>query len=80
MLLSRTVERAGLAMLRWGSKRPVLLLEPPSWTVQYLRPLPPAKLPNVVSPVGLVGVWLIRRANPLAIINASGAAIKVTLP
>ena len=37
--MSRTIENIGLTMLRWGSKRPVLLQRPPSWTVQYLRPL-----------------------------------------
>lgn len=80
MPLSRTAERVGLTMLRWGSKRPILLLEPPSWTVQYLKPLPPGRMPVEVSPVGRAGMWLIRRANPLAYFNASGAAIKVTLP
>jgi len=80
MPLSRTAERIGLTMLRWGSKRPILLLEPPSWTVQYLKPLPPTKAPLQVSPIGRAGMWLIRKANPLAYVNSAGAAIKVTLP
>ena len=80
MDLSRKVERVGLALLRWGSKRPVLLLEPPSWTVKYLKPLPPSPMPVELNNVGKAGVWLIRRANPLAYVNATGTAIKVTLP
>ena len=80
MHLSRTAERIGLTMLRWGTKRPVLLIEPPSWTVQYLNPIAPCPLPSSVSPVGKAGAWIIRRANPLAYINSNGSAIKVTLP
>ena len=80
MLLSKTAERIGLTMLRWGTKRPVLLVQPPSWTVQYLKPIAPGPLPGHVSPVGKAGAWIIRRANPLAYINPSGNAIKVTLP
>lgn len=80
MHLSRTAERIGVTMLRWGSRRPVFLVEPPSWTVQYLKPLAPAPLPSSVSPIGKAGAWIIRRANPLAYINPNGAAIKVTLP
>ena len=45
MPLSRTVERVGVKMLRWGTTRPVFLMEPPSWTVSYLEPLAPAPLP-----------------------------------
>ena len=80
MPLSRTVERVGVRMLRWGTSRPVFLMEPPSWTVSYLEPLAPAPLPVSLSPVGRAGVWMIRRANPLAYINARGSAIKVVLP
>ena len=80
MNLSRTAERVGVKMLRWGTKRPVFLMEPPSWTVRYLEPLAPAPLPVDLSPVGKAGVWIIRRANPLAYINSNGAAIKVVLP
>ena len=78
--MSRTIENIGLAMLRWGTKRPVLMQRPPSWTVQYLKPLPPGGLPINVSPVGLAGIWLLRRANPLSYVNSNGSAIKVTLP
>ena len=80
MHLSRTAERIGITMLRWGTKRPVFLVEPPSWTVQHLKPLAPAPLPVEVSAVGKAGAWIIRRANPLAYINSNGSAIKVTLP
>ena len=52
--MSRTIENIGLTMLRWGSKRPVLLQRPPSWTVQYLRPLPADKPPINVAPIGLL--------------------------
>ena len=78
--MSRTIEQIGLTMLRWGSKRPVLLQRPPSWTVQYLNPIAPGPLPPGISPVGKAGAWIIRRANPLAYINSNGTAIKVTLP
>ncbi len=37
--MSRTIENIGLTMLRWGSKRPVLLQRPPSWTVHVLASL-----------------------------------------
>ena len=74
------IERLGLAMLRSSTKRPVLLIEPPSWTVQYLNPLPAPKPPAQVSFVGRAGVWLIRRANPLSYVNSTSTAIKVTLP
>ena len=80
MDLSRTAERIGVTMLRWGTKRPVFLIEPPSWSIQYMTPLAPAPLPAEVSPVGKAGAWIIRRANPLAYINSKGGAIKVTLP
>ena len=78
--MSRFVENIGLTMLRWGSKKPVLLQRPPSWTVQYLHPLPPGKLPVKVSPIGQAGMWLMRRANPLSYVSSNGSAIKVTLP
>jgi hypothetical protein len=78
--MHRTIETIGLTMLRWGSKRPVLLQRPPSWTVQYLRPLPADKPPINVAPIGHAGIWLMRRANPLSYVNSNGSAIKVTLP
>ncbi len=78
--MSRTIEQIGLTMLRWGTKRPVFLIEPPSWTVQYLNPIAPGPLPSGTSPVGKAGAWLIRKANPLAYINSNGRVIKVTLP
>ncbi len=78
--MSRLVENIGLTMLRWGSKRPILLQRPPSWTVQYLQPLPPGKPPINVSPFGRAGMWLMRKANPLSYVNSNGSAIKVTLP
>ncbi len=80
MPLSRTAERIGVKMLRWGTKRPVFLMEPPSWTIRYFEPLAPGPLPDELSLVGKAGVWIILRANPLAYINASGTAIKVVLP
>ena len=80
MNFSKTAERLGATMLRWGTKRSVFLIEPPSWTVRYLEPLAPAPLPVDMTPVGKAGAWIIRKANPLAYINASGSAIKVTLP
>ena len=78
--MSRTIEQIGLTMLRWGSKRPVLLQRLPSWTVQYLSPLPADKPPINVAPIGHAGIWLMRRANPLSYVNSNGSAIKVTLP
>lgn len=80
MFLPKTAERLGVMMLRWGSKRPLFLVEPPSWSVQFMTPLAPAPLPVEVSPVGKAGAWIIRKANPLAYINSSGRVIKVTLP
>lgn len=80
MPLSRTAERIGIKMLRWGSKRPVLLMEPPSWTVRFIEPPKPAPLPVSLSPLSKAGVWVIRRANPLAYVNSNGSAIKVVLP
>jgi hypothetical protein len=78
--MSRTIENIGLTMLRWGSKRPVMLIRPPSWTIQFLNPLPPGKPPANITPIGRAGMWLIRRANPLSYVNSTGSAIKVTLP
>ena len=78
--MSRTIENIGLTMLRWGTKRPVLMQRPPSWTVQYLKPLPNRGSHLNVSLVGLAGIWLMRRANPLSYVNSNGSAIKVTLP
>ena len=78
--MSRIIERLGLSMLRCSTKRSVLLIEPPSYAVQYLHPLPPAKPPSEITILGRAGIWLIHRANPLAYVNSRGAAIKVTLP
>lgn len=78
--MSRTMETIGLTMLRWGTDRPVLLQRPPSYSVQFLQPLPPGKLPVKVSPLGKAGMWLIRRANPLSYVSSAGVAIRVTLP
>ncbi len=78
--MSRTIENIGLTMLRWGSKRPVMLIRPPSWSVQFLSPLPPSKISANVAPIGRAGMWLIRKANPLSYVNTNGSSIKVTLP
>lgn len=67
-------------MLRWGTKRPIFLVEPPSWTIRYMTPLEPGPLPVEVSPIGKAGAWIIYKANPLAYINTKGSSIKVTLP
>ena len=75
MPLSRTAERIGVKMLRWGTKRPVFLMEPPSWTIRYFEPLAPGPLPDELSLVGKAGVWIILRAIRLRLtplINATG--------
>jgi len=80
MQLSKTTERLGLTLLRWGTRRPIMLIQPPSWTIQYLKPIPPADPSDLLRPVGRLGAWMIKRANPLAHIQPSVCAIKVTLP
>ena len=80
MPLLTMIERIGLSMVRWGSDRPVWLIEPPSWVIQYLEPLPSQKFKIEVSPLAKVGVWMIQKSNPLASVNEAGRAIKITLP
>lgn len=80
MQLSKTAERVGLTLLRWGTRRPIMLIQPPSWTIQYIQPIPPADPTHLLRPIGRVGAWMIRQANPLAHIESSICAIKVTLP
>ena len=77
---SKVIESLGLRMLRWGSKRPVWVMTPPSWVVQHLEPLPNCNLGVEVSPVGKIGAWMIERSNPLAHIQKTNNVIKITLP
>jgi len=80
MPLLTMIERIGLSMVRWGSDRPVWLIEPPSWVIQHLEPLPSQKFKIEVSPLAKVGVWMIQKSNPLSSVNKAGRAIKITLP
>ena len=80
MNMSRTIEQIGLTMLRWGSKRPVLLQRPPSWTVQYLSPAACGQATNQRGTYWSRWHLANERANPLSYVNANGSAIKVTLP
>ena len=80
MTLLTMIERIGLSMVRWGSDRPVWLIEPPSWVIQHLEPLPSQKFKIEVLPLAKVGVWMIQKSNPLASVNEAGRVIKITLP
>jgi len=80
MPLLKMLERMGLSMVRLGSNRPVWLIQPPSWVVQHLEPLPSEKFKLQVSPLAKFGVWMIQKSNPLASVNEAGRVIKITLP
>lgn len=71
------LEVLGLRLLRFGSKRPVRVVRPPYWVVQHLEPQPePPKTGGITG----LGVWLLRRSSPLAVVDLSHRVIKVTLP
>jgi len=71
------LQSLGLKLIRLGSRRPLWVVQPPHWVVEHLEPQPVAGEHNGLA--GL-GVWMLKRASPLAVVDFSKRIIKITLP
>lgn len=71
------LQSLGLKLIRLGSKRPIWVVRPPKWIIEHLEPQPVNGEHNKLT--GL-GVWLLKRANPLAAVDFTKRIVKVTLP
>ena len=71
------LQSLGLKLIRLGSRRPLWVVQPPHWVVEHLEPQPVAGEHNGLTSLG---VWMLKRANPLAAVDFTKRIIKITLP
>jgi hypothetical protein len=71
------LQSLGLKLIRLGSKRPICVVRPPSWAVEHIEPQPTN---GSYDRLAGIGVWMLKRANPLAAVDFTKRIVKVLLP